>query len=327
MDRRVLRILGWPGMPAPDAIEAVSDHIAMRVEGDTISSNEQLEAKIEHESYDVIFPSDYMVERLRNKGRLVRLDKDRRRTWLEDLEDWAIQLPFDPSCRYSVPVTYGTTGVLYRRGGDRTLSSWAALFAPSSGERVGMLWEMREVIGAALKFTGHSLNATDDASLADARQILLDQQQHVARYSSVDFVEAILTGRLGVHHAWNGPAALAARTNEDVEFAVPREGGTLWVTTAAIPVNASDVRLSARILDALLDPCIAQITVERSGFSTPNKQARLCLSADIAQDTNLFPSFNVLERCEMVRDIGHGSVRYEAIWRELAQQASDRIEL
>jgi spermidine/putrescine transport system substrate-binding protein len=308
-----LRVLSWHGMPAAAALDAAAAAAGCELDLQTISSNEDLEARMAaQEPFDLVFPSDYMVERLRGQGRIAALDRDRL-SRLELLAPWARELAYDPGCAHSVPFAYGTTGFLH----DERLAgsdSWRDLLEPAEGIRVGMLDEVREVVGAALMATGASLNATDAASLAGARELLEYQRCSVERYDSDDFTGPVEEGTVTAHHAWSGPAALAVRRQPRLRYVVPAEGATLWITAAAIPSGAPDPDRSHALLHALMAPERAMLATATGGYATPNDAARALLAPELREDPVLFPPAGVLERCEIVRDLGADEAALEAVF-------------
>jgi spermidine/putrescine transport system substrate-binding protein len=312
---RTLRLLTWDCMPAPEAIAAAAERAGVRAEIEAISTNEALLERMDDDGpYDVVFPSDYMVERLRAADRLAPLDPDS--LPLDRLADWARATTFDPGCRHSVPFAFGTTGFLH----DERLSgatSWTDLFDPPAGARVGMLDEVREVVGAALMARGHELNATAPDALADAEALLREQRPRVARYASDDFVSPVVDGDLAAHHSWSGQAALAVRRNPRLGYVVPREGAVLWITTAAIPADAPDPDASRHLIRELMDPELASVTTARYGYATPNLAARARLDAELRSDTALFPSDETLARCHVARDLRGDEALIERVWQSV----------
>ena len=312
---RTLRVLAWPGMPAAGALDAAAATFGATVEVVAVSSNERLERLLAGpEPWDVVFPSDYLVERLRGQGRLARLDAAV--LPLDRLAAWARELPFDPGCAVSVPFAYGTTGWLGvdAAAGDGR-ESWAALFDPPAGVEVGMLDELREVVGAALIAAGHDPNATDPAALERAQALLRAQRPRVARYDSDDFCGPVESGAVAVHQAWSGPASHAVRRRPGLRYVVPREGATMWVTCAAVPADAPDPAASQRLIAELMAPELAARTTREHGYATPNAAARIRLPADLADDPVLFPDEATLCRCHVLRDLGPEEARLAAVYR------------
>lgn len=309
-----LRLLAWDGMPAPAALAAIGERLGVDCRLETIASNEDLERRLD-DGFDLAFPFDYMVERLAASGRIDALDHGRLpgRT---GLAGWARKLPSDPGCGVSVPLAFGTTGLLYDRRRTREPTAWRDLFERADDVPVGLLGEVREVVGAALIACGSSANAHAPDELAAAGQLLEACAPRVARCSNEAVVEAVLSEEVAIHQAWSGPAAQAVRAHPDrLGYAVPEEGAVLWVTTGAIPAGAPDRALAHAVLDALLDPEVACLTVRDGGFATPNERAQALLPPGDRDDPALFSGASVRGRCELLRDPGPPAIeRIEELW-------------
>ena len=156
-----------------------------------------------------------------------------------------------------MPFAFGTTGYLTRFEGA---TSWQDLFDPPARTRVGMLEEVREVVGAALIASGHGPNETSQPALAAARALLARQRPSVARYDSDDFITPVVSGEVGIHHAWSGPAVWGTRRQPRLRYVVPDEGAVIWITAAAIPAGAPDSVASTALLRELMDPELAALT-------------------------------------------------------------------
>jgi spermidine/putrescine transport system substrate-binding protein len=312
---RQLRVLAWPGMPAPEALDEAGRRLGATVHALAVSSNEAVESLMSSTApFDLVFPSDYLVERLVGAGRLLPLDGTR--LPLGRLTAWAKAAVHDPGCTHSIPFAYGTTGYLCdaRMAGATT---WDALFRPPAGARVGMLGEVREVVGAALIAAGHTPNDTGAPALAAARRLLEAQRPRVSRYDSDDFVGPLLDGSVIAHHAWSGPSAHAARANPGLRYVVPDDGAVLWITTGAIPADAPDPGMSHALLRELMDPRLAALTTERYGYATPNDAARGLLPPSLQADSALFPDRDTLQRCHTFRDKGPEEQRFADVWAAL----------
>lgn len=298
-----LRVIVWPGMPDVAGLRLAAESIGREVELETVSSNEDIEALLDREGpWDLVTPSDYLVEKLAAAGRLAELDPDGRLD-RGALDGWVRHPVYDPEERYSWPLAFGTTGYLYDSAVVDGPVRWDDFFRPEPGVRVGLLSEVREVIGAALLALGLPPDSTDTESLAAARELLDRQRPAVSSVTSDDFTSPIEAGQVAMHHAWSGPAAMAVRRTRGLGYVVPEEGALLWVTTAAIPADAPDPAGARRLLAALTVPEIAKLAVENGGYSTPNLRARDLLPADLREDPVLFPSSAVIGRCQAVRPL------------------------
>ncbi len=307
-------------MPAPEALAEVARRLGVALEREQIATNEQLEQRLlAGERYDLITPSDFMVERLAARGMLAPLDPSLLPT-RDVLAPWVRRPLWDPDERWSVPLAFGTTGYLYDRERLPGAGGWRALLAPPAGVTVGLLDEPRELIGAALLAAGERFDATDERALAAARELLLRGAAAGAygRRDSDDFVTPVRDGAVAAHHAWGGAVAAAVRTDPRLAYAVPEEGAVVWVTTAAISADCDRPALAHAAIAALLDPQVARLNVERAGHATPNAAAQALLPPALRDDPVLFPPAAVLARRLTVRDLdAAAAARLDALWAEI----------
>lgn len=301
-------------MPAPEALAEAARRTGVAVAADIVASNELLEQRMRASVFDVVFPSDYLVERLVARGDLLTLSAPAE--VLDRIAPWAREALHDPGCRVSLPFAFGTTGYLCdeRVGAG---GSWAELLQPAPGLRVGMLAEVREVVGAALIASGGSPNDCGDEALERARALLLQQRPSVTRYDSEDFVGPVVRGDLAAHQAWSGPAAAAVRTHPGLRYVVPAEGAGRWITSGAIPAGTRNADAARRLLIELAAPELAALTTATEGFATPSHAARGLLPNELRNDAALFPPDDVLGRCTAFRDLGRDEVRMARIFAEV----------
>jgi len=296
-------------MPDGGALEEAGSRVGRKLEVEVISSNEDLEALLESElPFDLITPSDYLVEKLVAEKRLLDLS-ERFKPRRDDFERWARFPPWDPEERYCVPLAFGTTGLLHSSSRAPGLDSWLQFFDPDRGVRVGLLDEVREVVGAALIAAGHSPNETAAGPLREAGELLETQRDSVGSVSSDDFTGPVERGDVDVHQAWSGPASLSVRQNPDLGYVVPREGALLWVTTGAIPADAPDPEAAGRLLEALIEPELASLAVINGGYSTPNRHARAVLAPELQADRVLFPDEETILRCQVLSSLSEEGER------------------
>jgi spermidine/putrescine-binding protein len=296
-----MRVLAWPGMPAAEALAEAGRYLGAKIEADVVSSNERLEEQMrDGPSYDLVCPSDYLVERLVARGELLALDHSV--LPVDRLAPWTRTAVHDVGCHHSIPLAFGTTGYLCTAD-LAGAGSWQPLLQPGAGRRVGMLDEAREVVAAALLALGRSPNATAADDLQAAGELLGRLRRYVVHYDSDDFVGPVVAGTVDVHHAWSGPAAAAVRRDPRLRYVVPAEGAVLWITTAAIPASAPDPAASHRLLAELMTPELAALTTATKGFATPNEAARALLPSALREDPSLFPPPRTLRRCHALRDL------------------------
>jgi spermidine/putrescine transport system permease protein len=315
---RVLNVYIWSNYIAPETVKKFEDRHRVRVNVDLYDTNEALLAKIQagNTAYDVICPSNYPIQILRAQGLLLPLDHSALPN-LKHLDPALLDRPYDPGNRHSVPYVWGTCGIGYNRKRTGPIDSWAALWDPRFQGRVLMLDDARETLGAALKRGGRSLNATDEGWLREAQRLLIQQKPIVKLYDSGSFDAALLSGDVWLAQGWSGQFAKVRDEDPDLEYVVPKEGGSLFVDSLAIPKGAPHPELAHAFVDFTMEPEIAAEICRTMQYSTPNLAAIPLLPASIRDNPAIFPPPDVMGRVELIEDIGEATVLYDRLWTEV----------
>jgi len=318
-----LHLFIWANYIDPEVYRLFEREFGVKVIEENFDSNETLRSKLQAgvSGYDIIVPSDYTVEILIRQGLLAKLDLSKIPN-AQNISPRFRNLYYDPQNRYSIPYLWGTTGIGYNAQKIETApTSWADLFEPSRLERyknrVSMLDDPREAIGAALKYLGYSVNSTDPHALAAAKTVLLAQKPYLARYDSETYDDFLLTGDLVIAHGWSGEFAKARLENPDLHYIIPSEGGVIWADNLAIPKNSTRVELAHKFIDFLLRPQINARIVNFLRYPSTNEAARAYILPEIANDPAIYPPEDVLEKLEWIKDIGDALALYEALWDEI----------
>ena len=178
--------------------------------------------------YDLVVPTGYQLPLLRERGLIARLDRSRLTNW-GNLMPLFQSTPADPDGEYGVPYQWGITGIAYRA--DLLPSapdSWGAFLEGSAAGKATMLDDGREVLGAMLRYRGHSLNSTDPAELAGARQDAIAAKAHLLAFMTLALKGQLASGDVAMAQCWNGDARQAQRENSSIAFVLPREGSLIF---------------------------------------------------------------------------------------------------
>ena len=197
------------------------------------------------------------------------------------------------------------------------VDSWSALWDPRYAGRILMLDDAREAFMAALKLRGLSLNTTDPPLLQRARDLLIQQKRLVRAYNSSNYEDVLLSGDVWLAQGWSGQFAKAMEQDRDIVYVIPKEGGTLFIDSLAIPIDARNPELAHQFLDFVLEPEIAAEICETMKSSSPNRAAWPLLSQAIRSNPAIFPPQDVLGRLELIRDLGETTVLYDRLWTEV----------
>jgi spermidine/putrescine-binding protein len=321
----------WTDYIDPEILTMFEEECGVKVIYDTFSSNEDLLAKLQAGAtgYDLIVPSDYMVEIMIQLNLLKELDHANIPN-LANLSDRFDAVPYDPEHRYSVPYQWGTAGIGYDADFFETPpDSLAVLFDPAQAQqyagKISLLNDGREVIGAALKYLGYSLNSTDPAQLEEAKQVILAIKPYVVTFDSDTFADLLVAGEVVVGQMWNGNVYAAIFENEDNEdvdlgYIIPKEGLSVYIDNLAIPASAPNPYTAEVLINYLLDAEIGAMITNATYYASPNAAALPYIADEIKNDPGIYPSDEVLAKMEYFTDVGEATQLYERIWTEIKSQ-------
>ncbi|MEA2010586.1 MAG: spermidine/putrescine ABC transporter substrate-binding protein, partial [Actinomycetota bacterium] len=284
--------------------------------------NETMLAQIEAGGapYDLIVPSDYMVSTMADPevGLLVKFNPDAIPN-LVNLDPLFDNAPYDPTGEYSVPYQAGTSGLgftyaaLDEAGVDYEDGlSWGLVFDPEMSEpftgMISMLNDERETLGAVLKYLGYSVNTTDQAELDEATAVLKTANDRIAAYDSAAFDDLLMTGETVVAHGWNGGFLGSydqASTDdydayEEFGYAVPNEGGIVWVDLMAVPVTAEHPCTAHTFINFILDAENGGELTNYTYYMSPNLAAYEYIYPEILEDEMVFPSEETMANLEFI---------------------------
>src|SRR4029077_11491783 len=206
--------------------------------------------------YDVVTPSDYVVPVLLRLKLLGEIRHDRVPN-LANIEPRFAGPPFDPGNRFTAPYQWGTVGIYLRKTENRTFDrTGGLLFDPSCQPGSFLMMDgIREMVGAALKYRGHSLNSTDPRQLMEARNTLLEaKRRSVGFEGGVGGKNRVLAKAVTAAVAYNGDAVRGIREDPETEFFVPEEGGEIWMDNMAIPIQAPHREMAEKFINYILEP-------------------------------------------------------------------------
>ncbi len=318
-DKPVLNVYNWGEYMDPEVIQMFEDEFQVKVNYKTYPTNEDMYAKLKSGSaeFDVVFPSDYMLERMIKEDMVAKIDMANIPNY-SNINDRFKNLPYDPNNEYSVPYFWGTLGILYNTTMvDEQVDSWASLWDEKYAKQILILDSSRDSIGMALKYLGYSLNTTSDAELAEAKALLLEQKPLVLAYVVDETRNMMVQGEAAMALTWSGEAIDLAAENEDLAYALPKEGSNLWFDVAAIPKNSPNQELAEAFINFLNRPDIAYLNASYVGYSTPNTAAYDQLDDEIKSADSYYPSDDVLDRCEVFYDLGDYNDVYHELWLDI----------
>jgi spermidine/putrescine transport system substrate-binding protein len=321
-----VHVYNWSDYIDPQIYEDFEEEFGVRVIEDTFSSNEDLLAKLQAGAtgYDVIVPSDYMVAIMRELDLLAELNYDNIPNF-ENISDTFRDPPYDPENKYSIPYQWGTTGIGYDATVfDEPPDSWRHIFDPAIASqyagKMTVLNDSRELIGAALKYLGYSLNSTNEAELEEAKELLIQQKEWVMAYDSEAFGDLIASGDAIIGHGWSGGYFMSAAEADNVWYVIPQEGGVVWTDNLAIPKTAPSQYTAEVLINYLLRPEVGAKITNYTWYGSPNEASNEFIDAEILEEPAIYPPPEVMDKLEFIRDVGEATTLYDRIWTEIKSE-------
>lgn len=318
-----LYIYTWSNYTDADLLKTFTAETGIKVIADVFDSNETMLAKIQAgggNAYSIIYPSDYMVRQMLELGLLSELNEDRI-SGLNNLKPKFQNPPYDAENRHSVPVSWGTTGLIYNsKKLKQPPEDWDYLWNNQQvlSKRMTLMNDVREVMGATLRMLGYSYNSTNPQQVQLAYEKLKVLKPAIASFTTDAWKEQILAGDLLLAMGYSGAdVAEVTQENPDLQFVIPRSGSSLWTDTMVIPKTAPNPDAAYAWIDFMLRPEVAAKVCERLNFATPNQAAIKQLPDKIRDNPGIFTPDSILEKCERIAPVGQFSEVYDRYWTEL----------
>ncbi|MBN2452468.1 MAG: spermidine/putrescine ABC transporter substrate-binding protein [Lentisphaeria bacterium] len=316
---KTLHVYTWADYIKPELVERFEKENACRVVIDTFDSNEAMYAKIKAGAtgYDVIFPSSYMARMLHDQDMIQALDQSKLPN-IANVDADYLRIAMDPRMTYSVPYMISYAGLATIEGKVKDFdATWAMLDRKDLAGRMTMLNDMRETIGAALKFLGYSLNTVDEKQLQEARDVVIRWKKNLAKFEAEQYKTGLASGEFLVVHGYSGDILQVAEEAEGVRFVQPREGFSVACDDMVIPVGAPQPDLAHAFINFLHDPQVAAENTEFIMYACPNSPSYALLPEELRNDPVLFPSPEVRVKGEVIEDLGAKNDLYIRIWDEI----------
>jgi spermidine/putrescine transport system substrate-binding protein len=311
---RELAVYNWSDYVAPDTISNFEAEFGVRVSYDVFESNEEMLAKLQAgaRGYDLVVPAGNFVTPLVGLGLAARFSR-RHLSNAGNLSPLFRGLPFDPSGGYTIPYQWGTTGIAWRR--DRLGAppdSWGLFHNPRLAGKLTQLDDMRDAIGAWLRFRGRSINSTDPRELAQAREDAVRAKANLKAYISAPVKAQLVAGDVWAAQLWNGDAAQARTENGAIAFDLPAEGAPIWLDSLVLLRDAPHPRAAHEFVNYVLRPRVGADISAATGYGTPNAAALELLDEPVP-----YPTPTELERLEWAADLGRTTALWDQIWTEI----------
>ena len=293
---QTLRIYNWGEYVGEHIIQDFQKETGATVLLENFDSNEQMYIKVANgEAYDILVPSDYMIQRLISEGYLQKLDKSKLNC-MDKLYDAVKGLPYDPENEYSVPYFWGTVGILY----DKTVvdpadlqEGWELLCDTKYKGNIYMYDSERDSFMIALKALGYSMNTTDEKQIQEAYQWLVNQRNTMDPiYAGDDVIDNMISGNKAMAVVYSGDASYIISENPNMDYFTPGQGTNNWYDAMVITRDCSEVELAHQFINFMLEEKSALSNTEEVGYTSPVKSVyETMISGEYEGVSSYIPDF------------------------------------
>lgn len=281
----------------------------VRVIVENFDSNEMMYTKLmAGDRYDVIIPSDYMIERLMNEDFLQPLDKSMIPN-MENMSDAVLGMSYDPDNTYSIPYFWGSVGLVYNHENvDPAViesEGWEVLRNTDYAGHIYIYDSERDSFMMAFKALGYSMNTEDPNEINDAYEWLLQMNNTMSPvYVTDEVIDGMMNGYKDIAVVYSGDAAVVLDENEDMSFYMPSQGTNIWCDAMVIPANAENPKLAHEFINYMLTYEAAFDNTETVGYTSPNAEVfeEMTSSEDLYADNAAYLPRSGYDRDEMFHD-------------------------
>ncbi len=305
-----LNVLNWTSYIPDDVLSDFEKEYNIKLNYGTYSSNEELLAKISSANpgtYDLVFPSDYMIELLILRDKLEEIDLSKIPN-KENINSLFLAQEYDKENKYSLPFLLATSVLLYDSEKIEHLSSYKELLNPKLKNNIILLDDQRIVIGAFLNAEGYGANDTNDAHLEKAYDFFKELEPNIKAYDSDSPKTFFITGEVDAGLIWNAEAILAKEENPALKISYPAEGFTLSMDNYAIVKNAKNVDSAYKFINYLLQDDICRRIVEEYPYISTNKNVKSMPDQELEE---------ILSRGTYIENVGSDIKKFDMLWAKI----------
>lgn len=317
-------VYNWGEYIDPETLDMFEKETGIQVIYDEFDTNETMYPKVEAgaSNYDVVCPSDYMIQKMIDNNLLQELNWDNIPNAKANIgaQYYEQSEAFDPGNRYAVPYCWGTVGILYNKTMvDEPVTSWSILWDEKYADSILMQDSVRDLFMVGLKSLGYSMNSTDEKELNEAKDLLIQQKPLVQAYVIDQVRDKMIGNEAALGVIYSGEAIFTQRENPDLEYVIPKEGTNVWIDSWVIPKNAENVENAEKFIDFMCRGDIALLNFDYITYSTPNTAAQALIEDDDIRNSKIaFPDLSQYDGLETFSYLGDDAdALYNDLWKEI----------
>jgi len=289
-----------------DVIREFEDKFNIKVNYTTYETNEELYSILSssNSSYDIVIPSDYMIEKLISEDLLTEINFENVPNH-KNIADTYKNLPFDPDNKYSVPYTWGVVALCYNKNmiGNETIKGFADLWNENLKGEILMIDNSRDAMAIAMQLSGITPDKFTKAEVDTAAKKLSEQKPLLKKYV-MDMVFTEMEGeQAAIAPYYAGDIYSMIQNNENLAYCLPEEGSNFFVDSMCIPKSTQNKEGAELFINFMLEAKVGAANAEYIGYSTPNSEAFKLLPEEIQSSELIYPSEEYLSKCYSFADL------------------------
>ena len=294
-----------------DLIAKFEEETGYKIIYSTYDTNEIMYSKVKSGStqYDLVFPSDYMVQKMISENLLEKIDFNNVPNY-KYIDNKYKNLAYDPKNQYSVPYLWGTFGIIYDADKVKeNINSWDILWDKKYKNNIIMFNSLRDAFAISLSRLGYSMNSTNKKEVKEAADELLLQKKNSRAWMVDETKDAILNGEAVMATVWSGDAMyiLDENTKINLKYVVPETGSNMWVDSMCIPKGSKNKKGAEAFINFLTEPKNSLQNVDYIGYYTPNTKTFEMLDKEVKET---YPSNEIIKNCEVFTNLPNNILEY-----------------
>ena len=317
----ILNLFCWSEYVPEGVIKGFEKETGIKVNIENYDSNEKMLAKLlaGGAKYDLIQPSEYVVESLIKQSQLEPIDTATLENY-KTLDPKALNLPHDPGNKFSVPWMIGSVGIVVNTAKIKDeVKGYADVFSGKYKKRIVVLDDNREIVSWALAMQGTPINDITAENLAKVKPVIKGWLKQVKAYDSDSPKTKFLKGDVDIGIVWSGEAAaLWVKNKEKFKYILPTEGAHQFVDSLCIPKGAPHKEAAMKFINYILKPEVSKLISEDFPYTNPNAEARKLLTKDQQENPASYPQGE--PKLETFKDIGKAARDIDKMMTDLRSQ-------
>jgi spermidine/putrescine-binding protein len=314
----------WTEYIPDSVIEGFEKETGIKVQMQTFSSNEEMLAKVQGSNpgaYDIVCPSDYMVENMISQDMLLVLDQSKLSN-IGNIDEGYLNPSYDPDNKHSVPYLGGAGVIIYNKNmvpADTDFSDYEELFKPDYANSIVVLDDFRSIIGVTALSMGYGFNETDETKLSEVKEKMALLKPNIKSFDSDSPKTLMITEETSVGLIWSGEAAIALGENENLDITFPKEGMYLFLDNLCITKDAKNADNAYKFIDYVLRAEVNKEISSEFPYLNPNAAGVALMDDDYKNNKAIVIPTEEIKKGFYVKNIGKTVDVYSEMWAEFTK--------